>query len=264
MGDVRLRTGTLAAIPAHNEARAICSVVLSAARHVDQVIVIDDGSTDDTARLAADCGAVVIQHQANRGKAAGIMTAFAAAVARDAETLVLLDGDGQHNPDEIPTLVAPIRDGRADVVVGSRFLDIDNPIPFYRTIGLRVLNFATARGSGLRCSDSQCGFRALSRKAFSTIVLRETFLHGLAAESEMQFEIAVRGLGLAEVPIAVRYDEKARRNPAKHGFGVLYRVLMITAKRRVRRPPVPATEPEAPVLPVLPGAAGQGGYRHDH
>ncbi|HEU4792685.1 MAG TPA: glycosyltransferase family 2 protein, partial [Nitrolancea sp.] len=224
----------IAAIPAYNEENAICSVIVRARHHVDEVIVIDDGSTDHTARLADGAGATVIRHDRNRGKAAGIMTAFGAAAERHADVLVLLDGDGQHDPAEIPQLIAPVLAGEADVVVGSRFLEIQNPIPFYRTIGQRVLNVATHLGSGLRCSDSQSGFRALNHQAFTAITLQESFLHGLAVESEMQFEMAEAGLRLAEVPIYVRYDEKARRSPIKHGFGVLYRVLAMTSQRRKR------------------------------
>lgn len=227
-------TGLLAAIPAFNEQSTIRMIIRATERHVDEVIVIDDGSTDATAVIAEDAGATVIRHPRNLGKAAGIMTAFRAAAERNASALVLLDGDGQHNPEEIPALLAPVIEGRADVVVGSRFLDVRNPIPFYRTIGLRVLNVSTHLGSGLRCSDSQCGFRALSQRAFTSISLRETFLHGLAVESEMQFEMAAKGLRLAEVPVYVSYDEKARRSPIKHGFSVLGRVLVMSAQRRGR------------------------------
>lgn len=234
----------IAAIPAYNEENAICSVIVRARHHVDEVIVIDDGSADHTARLADGAGATVIRHARNRGKAAAIMTAFEAAAERQADVLVLLDGDGQHDPDEIPQLIAPLLAGQADVVVGSRFLQIQNPIPFYRTIGQRVLNVATHLGSGLRCSDSQCGFRAFNLRAYLGITLQESFLHGLAVESEMQFEIAAAGLRLAEVPIYVRYDEKARRSPIKHGFGVLYRVLAMTSQRWLRRDArVPAGKP---------------------
>ncbi len=224
----------MAAIPAYNEETSICSVVIEARHYADAVVVIDDGSTDNTARLADGAGATVIRHDRNRGKACAIMTAFNAAEEFQCDALVLLDGDGQHDPHEIPGLIAPLRADQADVVVGSRFLDIKNPIPFYRTIGQRILNLATHLGSGLFCSDSQCGYRALNRRAFTAISFQETFLHGLAVESEMQFEIAAAGLRLAEVPVYVRYDEKARRSPIKHGFGVLYRVVAITARRRKR------------------------------
>ena len=252
----------VAAIPAYNEAASIAEVVRATRRYVDEVVVVDDGSSDATAQIARGAGASVVRHHVNRGKAAGIVTACRAAAERGADVLVLLDGDGQHDPDEIPRLLAPVRRGEADVVVGSRFLDLRNPIPFYRTIGQRVLNLATHLGSGIPCSDSQCGYRALTRRAFTALELRETFLHGLAVESEMQFEIAARGLRLAEVPVYVRYDEKARRNPAKHGFGVLYRVVCLSARYRSGARPVgEETSIEAPDLDgrdsVAPVGAGR-------
>ncbi len=232
MPDGAVACRVVVAIPAFNESSSICNVIAVARRHVSEVIVVDDGSSDNTAALAASAGASVIRHKRNQGKAAGIMTAFRMAAQRDADVLILLDGDGQHDPGEIPDLMAPILDGRADVVVGSRFLETRNPTPFYRTIGQRALNLATHLGSGVPCSDSQCGYRAFGRRAFTSIELSESFLHGLSAESEMQFEIGAHGLRLEEVPIYVRYHEKARRSPIKHGFGVLYRVGAMTAQRR--------------------------------
>jgi len=221
----------MAAIPAFNEAANIANVIRGAQAHVDRVVVIDDGSTDLTVERAKGAGADVIRHEVNRGKAYAIMSAFRAANQGDVDLLVLLDGDGQHDPSDIPKLLQPLRENRADVVIGSRFLDIRNPIPFYRTIGQRVLNVATHLGSGLRCSDSQCGYRAMNRSAFSRIRVYETFLHGLAVESEMQFEMARHDLRVAEIPIYVSYDERARRSPVKHGFSVLYRVLVMTSRK---------------------------------
>jgi len=221
----------MAAIPAYNEESNIVSVVERTRPHVDIVVVIDDGSLDDTARLAEAAGAVVVRHRTNLGKAGGIMTAANFATVRDIDYLVLLDGDGQHDPADIPRLLDPLRRGLADIVVGSRFLEIRNPIPFYRTIGQRVLNVATHAGSGLRCSDSQCGYRALTRDVFSRLSLHETFLHGLAVESEMQFQVSELGFRMHEVPIFVSYDERARRSPIKHGFGVLFRVIAMSSRK---------------------------------
>ena len=235
--DVDAPRRVMAAIPAFNEEANIASVVRGTAKHVRQVLVIDDGSTDQTVRFAEEAGARVIRHERNLGKAGAIRTAIDTALREDVDYLVLLDGDGQHDPNDIPRLLEPLMAGTADVVVGSRFLEIHNPIPFYRTIGQRVLNVASHLGSGLRCSDSQCGYRALNRRAFSSIQLYETFLHGLAVESEMQFEMARHHLRLSEISIYVSYDERARRSPIKHGFGVLYRVLVFTGRKWTRRQP---------------------------
>lgn len=240
----------MAAIPAYNEAASIERVVQRTLKHVDFVVVIDDGSSDQTSELARAAGADVVRHAENRGKAGGIMSAIDVASRRDVDRLVLLDGDGQHDPDDIPRLLEPLDRGQGDIVVGSRFLGIRNPIPFYRTIGQRVLNVATHAGSGLRCSDSQCGFRAFNRAAYSALALRETFLHGLAVESEMQFQAAESRLRLREVPIFVSYDEKARRSPIKHGFGVLYRVLVLTGRHwntRARGTASTRLEPESQI-----------------
>jgi glycosyltransferase involved in cell wall biosynthesis len=255
MGHGMLNRGrVIAAIPAYNEAKSICRVVREARRYVDEVIVIDDGSSDHTAAIAAGSGASVIQHTHNAGKAAAIMTAFRAAAMRNADVLVLLDGDGQHDPSEISQVIAPIQDGRADVVIGSRFLDVKSPVPRYRTLGQRVLNIATHHGSGVHCSDSQCGFRALNRRAFTAIQLSETIMYGLVAESEMQFEICAKKLRLVEVPVYVSYNDKARRNPFTHGAAVLYRIMALTIQRRTelaRRGPAEASTTNASTLALL-------------
>jgi glycosyltransferase involved in cell wall biosynthesis len=233
----------IACIPAYNEEATIAAVVRGTQPFVDEVIVIDDGSDDATAAQADSAGATVAQHDHNRGKAAAIMTAFRHATARHADVLVLLDGDGQHDPVAIPALVHPILEGEADIVVGSRFLDVKSPVPFYRTLGQRALNFATRVGSGVPCSDSQCGFRALNRQAFTSIQLHETF--GLAVESEMQFEAGAQHLRLAEVPVYVRYDRPRRRNPVLHGLGVLSRIATLTVENHRKATSPSPTRPQS-------------------
>ena len=107
------------------------------------------------------------------------------------------------------------------MVVGSRFL-ADNRIPKYRMLGQTVLNITTNLGSGIKLTDTQSGFRAFSRKAIERMALKET---GFAVESEMQFIAGRHGLKVTEVPIKTNYDEKVKRSPVVHGFGVLFRVL---------------------------------------
>ncbi len=211
----------LAAIPAYNEANHIVSIIKDTRRYVDQILVIDDGSTDGTGEIAEAVGAIVIKHDRNRGKGAAINHAFRIARELQPKAMVLLDGDGQHEPAEIPSLLEPVLSGYADMVVGSRFLR-NNHIPKYRMLGLTVLTLTTNIGSGIKITDTQSGFRSFSQKAINNMSFRES---GFAVESEMQFEAKKYNLKVAEVPIATNYDEKVKRSPLTHGFCVLFRVI---------------------------------------
>ena len=211
----------IAAIPAYNEAKHIEEIVSKTLRYVAQVIVVDDGSEDGTGERAKRAGADVIKYARNLGKGVAVSTAFKIAREINPPAMVLLDGDGQHRPEEIPLLLEPVLDGRADMVVGSRFLT-NNHIPKYRMLGQTVLNLTTNLGSGIKLSDTQSGFRAFSRRAIERITLKET---GFAVESEMQFKANRLKLKVAEVPINTIYSEKVKRSPVAHGFGVLFRVL---------------------------------------
>jgi len=218
------RSKIVAAIPCLNEERYIGSVVLKTKKFVDRVIVIDDGSNDATAEVAAAAGASVHKHGENRGYGAAIRSALAKGRQLRADVLVTLDGDGQHDPNDIPKLIKPLLDGETDVVVGSRFLGKGSRPPFYRRLGLRVLTTATNLGSGQKVSDSQSGFRAYSSKALKELNLAES---GMSATSEIQFAISKSGLRVAEVPIDVSYVGRAKRSPIGHGVGVLTRLLVL-------------------------------------
>jgi glycosyltransferase involved in cell wall biosynthesis len=212
---------TIAAIPAYNEEKHIEEIVTKTLHYVDQVIVVDDGSVDRTGERARGAGAEVVTHDKNSGKGVAINTAFKAAREINPNAMVLLDADGQHSPEEIPNLLDPVLNNQADMVVGSRFLK-NNHIPKYRMLGQTVLNITTNLGSGIKLTDTQSGFRAFSRKAIERMALKET---GFAVESEMQFMAGRYGLKVTEVPIETNYDEKVKRSPVVHGFGVLFRVL---------------------------------------
>jgi glycosyltransferase involved in cell wall biosynthesis len=219
----------LALIPAFNEDRFIASVVLKARRYVDEVIVVDDGSSDETAALAESCGARVLRQPANLGKAAAINAGFELARERSAAAVVLLDGDGQHNPSDIPSLLKPILDGQADIVVGSRFMGVESNTPGWRIFGQRALTVATNFASGVVLSDSQNGFRALSQHALNRFNFKT---RGFSVESEMQFLIKNHELTVREVPIAVNYDEKPKRNPVTHGLQVINGILRMIGQHR--------------------------------
>ncbi|MCG2828384.1 glycosyltransferase family 2 protein [Methanothermobacter sp. K4] len=210
-----------AVIPAFNEEVAIGSVALLTGEHVDEVIVVDDGSSDRTAHVAEMAGARVIRHHKNMGKGAALKTGFEAA---DADIVVTLDADGQHNPSEIPKLVEPILRGEADVVNGSRYLHgRDENTPRYRRVGQRILDRATNIATGLDITDTQSGFRAFSAESIPHFKFRDP---GFVVESEMLSDAAEAGLRIVEVEVGVRYDvDGSTRNPISHGVSVFLRII---------------------------------------
>lgn len=220
----------IAAIPCHNEERFIGSVVLKAKRFVEQVIVVDDGSTDETAMVAEAAGALVIRHEVNKGKGIAMNSAFQWAKESGVQAMVMLDGDGQHDPGHIPTVLEPVLTGKADVVVGSRFLSAKSKIPGYRTVGQRILTLATNLGSRVKLSDTQSGFKAFSRKAIETLSFRQKGVGDV--ECEMQFLIKENDLKVAEVPITANYDEKPKRSPLAQGMRNINALLNMISERR--------------------------------
>jgi glycosyltransferase involved in cell wall biosynthesis len=266
MGPLGDRINILVGIPAHNEERAIADVVAGAALQASKVVVVDDGSTDLTAFKAHQAGAHIIRHKCNRGKGVAVAALFEYAKSEGVDVLVLIDGDGQHDPAEIPRLVQTLVDKHADVVVGSRYLSIRSDIPRDRSIGQRLFNTLTAAASGVKCSDSQSGFRAFSRRAICSMRITEA---SFSVECEQQFECQIHGLKLVEAPITCSYAPPEKRSPYRHGLQVLARLGMMAFGRRLlapspyggRRngseselPNVPATGPvEAESLPVSVG-----------
>ena len=220
-------------IPALNEEAAIGSIVERSLQYVDDVLVIDDGSTDDTFNVASNAGARVIKHHTNQGKGVSLKDAFGEVSAYD--VVVTIDGDGQHNPDEIPVLIAPIIDGRADLVNGSRYLNgFDENTPVYRRVGQRVLDIATNVTSGTSVTDSQSGFRAFKGKTINHYRFRDT---GFGIESEMLADAAEHNLKILVVPITVRYDveNSSTKGPVTHGVGVLTKIVIDKLVRTFKR-----------------------------
>ncbi len=221
----------IAAMPAFNEEKFIAKTVLGALKHVDRVLVVDDGSTDSTAEIAGALGAIVVKHKKNMGYGAALRTIFSTARSLQAEVLVILDADGQHDPHDIPKLLAPLSDG-ADVVIGSRFLEGDGAgIPVYRKVGMKVLDSATNFAGNIHVSDSQSGFRAYRKRAIDAIKLNG---HNMSAGSEILIQLADHHMNIQEVPITVRYDigDTSSENPLSHGLSVLSSLVGVLGYRR--------------------------------
>jgi len=202
------RVKTVAVIPAYNEESSIAWVILRARRHVNKVVVCDDGSTDMTSMIAMELGANVVRHSNNQGKGQAFRTLSKEVMELDPEIIVTLDGDGQHDPDEIPMLVKPIEVGESDFVVGSRYVDgARMDAPLYRRFGLRVINFLYKKIAGVRTKDTQSGFRAYSRKAFKCLIACDAKGYGIEGE---QLSLAAKnGLRVTEIPISVNYNGSA-------------------------------------------------------
>jgi len=216
----------VACIPAYNEERAIAPVVVGAMKYVDKVVVCDDGSTDMTGQIAERLGALVIRHERNMGKGEALRSLFRVARELDADVMVTLDGDGQHNPHDIPVLLEALESHGADIVVGSRFIRNRKDVPAHRRFGNRLLNLFTSRA----VSDTQSGFRAYSRNAIRRINPSEM---GMGVDSEILIDASRLGLKIVEVPISVRYDlgKTSTHNPVFHTLDVIFSVIKLTSIR---------------------------------
>ncbi|WP_266080487.1 glycosyltransferase family 2 protein [Haladaptatus caseinilyticus] len=219
-------------IPAYNEEIGIGSTVLTAQRHADSVIVVDDGSTDDTAMVASEAGATVIEHESNEGKGSAIQTLFEYSRTVEFDVLVLLDADGQHASKDIHAVAETVLEGDADLAIGSRYLSpsTDDETPAYRRFGQKILDYLTSHSSNVALTDTQSGFRALSAETIEKIRLRT---NGIGVESEMVDQVVRRELSIREVPIDVRYEgiDGQTYNPIHHGLVVTMFLLQLVQDR---------------------------------
>jgi glycosyltransferase involved in cell wall biosynthesis len=215
----------MAVIPAFNEEKTIGKVVREARKYVVEVVVVDDGSSDKTIENAVSAGATVLRHPHNLGYGSALATGFAHVKNNGAGVLVVLDGDGQHDPAEIPRLVKPIIDGSADIVSGSRFIDenAQQHIPAYRKFGIGVVNNAWKLAAGDNMTDTQCGFRAYSRDAVEKIEINEV---NMSASLEILDEASQNNLRVMEIPVSVKYGgDTSTMKPGKHGMELVNYVL---------------------------------------
>jgi len=224
---------SLAVIPCYNEEATVGRLVKTTKRYVETVVVVDDGSTDHTAKRAQDAGAVVLSHLRNKGKGAALKTGFTYALEHNFDYVVTIDGDGQHNPVEIPAVLGNVMNNGHDISIGYR-VGNSTEMPVWRRVGKRVLDYTTSLGAGGFVTDSQCGFRAFNKRAVGMITPK---LRGNAfsVESEQLIRAYESGLKIMNTNVTCKYKnlETSTKNPASHGLSVLAYVLWVVAKQRL-------------------------------
>lgn len=209
---------TVAVIPCFNEAKFIYNVVTEARKYVDEVIVVDNGSFDDTV-LEAKKADVKVVYSHIKGMGASLRKGL----KYEADIYVTLDGDGQHNPCEIPNLIKPILNNETDLTIGIR--NNCDSMPFYRRLGNGVIAFAFNILSPIRLTDAQCGFRAFNRKVRDIRIKSDDF--GCVTE----LFIKVRKLNYRIKPVSVscvyhnNFYDNSSMNPIKHGVSVLLNTI---------------------------------------
>jgi len=196
----------IAFVPAYNEAARVGDVVAKARPHVSQVIAIDDGSIDQTARVAEAAGATVLRHESNRGKGAAIITALKYFGESDAAFAILLDADGQHDPAEIPKFIEEARRSGAGIVVGMRMQDA-RAMSLVRRLTNRFTSWVTSKLARQQISDSQCGYRLLRRDVLNDLRLSTARFE---TETEMLIQAGRAGHKIGSVPIRAIYGQEAR------------------------------------------------------
>ena len=188
---------TLAIIPAYDEESTIGNVIKGTSQFVDEVLVINDGSTDRTIEVAMDAGAVVIDNIVNRGLGRTIQRGYNEAIKRGADIVVQIDADGQYDPAEIPKLIQPILDNKADMVLGSRLENLKYEMPWLKKNGNKAFSWLLRLLTGIHIKDGQTGFRAIRKEVLETVKLRGNFTY----TQEMIIKTSKEGWRIANVAI---------------------------------------------------------------
>ena len=214
-------------IPAYNEEHNIAAIITKLQKITKSIIVCDDGSTDLTAEISKNLGAEVVKHEKNMGYGVAINTIFEKARQIDTDILVTFDADGQHRIEDVNRVLEPIKKNESDIVIGSRFLDIQNEVPGYRKFGIKVITQITNASLKKKLTDSQSGFRAYNKQVLSEIKPSEL---GMGISTEILIKASSKNLRISEVPITILYDgDTSTHNPVSHGTSVLISTIKYTS-----------------------------------
>ena len=215
-------------IPAFNEEKNIAKIIVKLKKIYDEIIVCNDGSADLTGEIAENLGAIVINHKQNLGYGAGINSIIKKSKEIDTDILVTFDADGQHKVEDVKKVIEPIKNGDADLVIGSRFLSkTKEKIPEYRKIGINIITKVTNAGLKKKITDSQSGFRAYSKDLISKLDISDM---GMGISTEILIKTNSLGFRIAEIPITILYEGKtSTQNPISHGTSVLFSTIKYTS-----------------------------------
>jgi glycosyltransferase involved in cell wall biosynthesis len=215
-------------IPAYNEEKNIAKMIVKLKKISDEIIVCNDGSSDLTSEIAKNLGVIVIDHENNLGYGAGINSIIKKAKEIDTDILVTFDADGQHRVEDVKKVIEPIKNGDADLVIGSRFLSkTKEKIPEYRKIGINIITKVTNAGLKKKITDSQSGFRAYSKDLISKLDISDM---GMGISTEILIKTNSLGFRIAEIPITILYEGKtSTQNPISHGTSVLFSTIKYTS-----------------------------------
>jgi len=220
-------------LPAYNEEKNIAKIIVQLKKVADQIIVCDDGSTDLTSRIAESLGTIVIKHPKNLGYGSAIRSIFLKAREINSEILVTIDSDGQHKIEDVEKVVKPVIDGRADISIGSRFLDKDDNAPKYRKLGINIITKVTNSSLSEKITDAQSGFRAYNNKVLQALTPSDS---GMGISTEILIKSSNLGFKIAEVPTEIQYEgDTSSQNPISHGTGVLLSTLKYISIERPLR-----------------------------
>jgi glycosyltransferase involved in cell wall biosynthesis len=199
-----IRDATWVVIACFNEQGAVGGVVSELRQHGLNVVVVDDGSKDESSARAAEAGAHTLKHLVNRGQGAALQTGIAFALRKGARFVVTFDADGQHDPNDLPAMLLPIAAGEVDICLGSRFLGEAHNMPATRRIMLKGAVIFTRITSGLRLTDAHNGLRAFSRQAAEHLDIQ---LDRMAHASEVVDQVRTSELPYREIPVHIRYTD---------------------------------------------------------
>ena len=215
---------------AYNGEKNIAAIIAQLQKMSYSIIVCNDGSSDMTGEIAEKMGATVINHKRNLGFGAALRSIFLKANELNADILVTIDADGQHNPLEIKDILKPIEDNEADVVIGSRFSGKTSKIPKYRIIGIKAINKLTSSSSENKLIDPLSGFRAYTKKVFKEILPADS---GMGGSTEVLIKANQRKFRIVEIPILVNYEgDTSTHNPINQSFSLIFSTMKFISIER--------------------------------